>query len=183
MWSPERYLAAWRYAAEMHGEQKVPGTQLPYVVHVAAVTMEVMTALAQSNSVDNADLAVQCALLHDVIEDTPASYADVSARFGVAVADGVLALTKDKTLPTKSAQMADSLARIRQQPREVWTVKLADRITNLQTPPSHWDAAKIVAYRVEAQTILAVLGEADGRLAARLEKKIGRYPGGSSGGW
>lgn len=177
MWSPESYLAAWRYAAEMHGVQKMSGTSLPYLLHVGAVTMEVMAALAQGSRVDDPDLAVQCALLHDVIEDTPASYEDVAARFGVAVASGVLALTKQKTLPTKAEQMADSLARIRQQPKEVWMVKLADRITNLQTPPGHWDAAKIARYRVEAEMILTSLGEADRWLAARLGEKIEKYPG------
>ncbi|MFZ1753511.1 MAG: HD domain-containing protein [Caldilineaceae bacterium] len=177
MWSPDGYLAAWRYAGEMHADQKVPGTELPYIAHVGAVAMEVLSALAQGSRVDNPDLAVQAALLHDVIEDTPATYADVSARFGAAVADGVLALTKDKTLPSKAQQMADSLARIRQQPQEVWMVKLADRITNLQPPPAHWDAAKIAAYRDEAMTILDALGEADGWLAERLRGKIKGYPG------
>jgi len=180
MWSPDSYLNAWKYAAQMHGSQKVPGTQLPYLTHVGAVAMEVMTAIAQSSRaassrVADPDLAVQCALLHDIIEDTPASYTEVAARFGVDVADGVLALTKDTTLPSKAEQMADSLERILQQPREVWMVKLADRITNLQPPPQHWDAAKIAAYRTEAGTILAALGEADGWLAVRLRGKIAKY--------
>jgi (p)ppGpp synthase/HD superfamily hydrolase len=174
-------LTAWNYAAVMHGEQKVPGTELPYLTHVGGVAMEVMTALAQSSRAASSrmadpDLAVQCALLHDVIEDTPATYGDVADRFGVAVADGVLALTKDTTLPSKAERMADSLARIRQQPHEVWMVKLADRITNLQPPPAHWDEAKIAAYRTEAQMILDALGEADGWLAARLQGKIAAYP-------
>ncbi len=172
MWSPDLYLAAWNYAAQMHGGQKVPGTELPYLAHIGAVAMEVLTALAQGSWVDEPDLAVQCALLHDVLEDTSATYADLSERFGVAVADGVLALTKDTTLPSKAAQMADSLARIRGQPRAVWMVKLADRITNLQPPPPHWDAAKIAVYRAEAETILDALGEADKWLAARLRGKI-----------
>lgn len=176
MWSPDIYLAAWNYAAQMHGEQKVPGTEWPYIVHVGAVAMEVMTAIAQGSQAADPDLAVQCALLHDVIEDTPASYVDVAERFGVAVADGVLALTKDVSLPSKAEQMADSLARIRHQPQEVWMVKLADRITNLQPPPAHWDEAKIAAYRAEAGTILAGLGEADPWLAARLAGKIAGYP-------
>jgi (p)ppGpp synthase/HD superfamily hydrolase len=123
------------------------------------------------------DLAVQCALLHDVLEDTPATYAEVAARFGVAVADGVLALTKNKALPSKAEQMADSLTRIRQQPSEVWIVKLADRITNLQPPPAHWDAAKIADYQAESGTILDALGEADGWMAERLRGKIAGYPG------
>lgn len=175
MWSPDLYLAAWNYAAQMHGEQKVPGTQLPYLTHIGSVAMEVMSALTQGGHVDNPDLAVQCALLHDVIEDTPTTYADVAERFGAAVADGVLALTKDTALPSKAEQMADSLARIRRQPQEVWMVKLADRITNLQPPPAHWDNAKIAAYRAEAETILDALGEADGWLAARLRGKIEGY--------
>ena len=177
MWSPDLYLAAWNYAAQMHGGQKVPGTELPYLAHIGAVAMEVLTALAQGSWVDEPDLAVQCALLHDVLEDTSATYADLSERFGVAVADGVLALTKDTALPSKAEQMADSLTRIRRQPRAVWMVKLADRITNLQPPPSYWDDAKIAAYRAEAVTILDALGEADEWLAARLRGKIAGYAG------
>ncbi len=177
MWSPDSYLSAWNYAAAMHGEQKVPGTQLPYLTHVGAVAMEVMTAIAQGSRTTDPNLAVQCSLLHDVIEDTPATYADVAARFGLAVADGVLALTKNKALPSKAEQMADSLARIRQQPPEVWMVKLADRITNLQPPPAHWDDTKIAAYRAEAGTILDALGKADEWLAERLRGKIVGYPG------
>ena len=46
-----------------------------------------------------------------------------------AIGDGILALSKDKTLD-KPLQFADNLRRIRQQPQEVWIVKLADRVTN-----------------------------------------------------
>ncbi len=177
MWSADLYLAAWRYAGDMHGTQKITGSELPYVVHVGAVAMEVIGALAMGSTADNPDLAVQCALLHDVIEDTPATFDDVAANFGLAVAQGVLALTKDATLPSKTMQMSDSLARIRQQPQEVWMVKLADRITNLQPPPAHWNADKIISYRQEAGVILSELGEANAWLALRLKAKIETYPG------
>jgi hypothetical protein len=33
-WSQERYVAALKYAAVAHSGQKVPGSDLPYVVHV-----------------------------------------------------------------------------------------------------------------------------------------------------
>lgn len=177
-WSQEKYLAAWLFAAEVHAAQTVPGTTLPYVVHVGAVAMEILSALANGSVVDDPDLAVQCALLHDVVEDTPITVDQVADRFGDGVAAGVLALSKDSHLPTKAEQMADSLRRIQQQPREVWMVKLADRTVNLQPPPPHWAAAKIAAYREEARTILAVLGPADGYLAQRLAEKIEVYPGG-----
>jgi (p)ppGpp synthase/HD superfamily hydrolase len=174
IWSPDRYRDAWLFAAEVHNGQQVPGTALPYIVHIGMVAMEVTTALVQGNRVDQPDLAVQCALLHDVIEDTGVSYVRVAERFGSAVADGVQALTKDSELP-KSAQMADSLARIEAQPKEIWMVKLADRIANLQPPPSHWNAERVAAYRQEAHQILQRLGPSDAYLAARLQTKIQEY--------
>lgn len=84
-------------------------------------------------------------------------------------------MTKDGTLP-KSEAMADSLRRIRMQPKEVWAVKLADRIANLGPPPSFWKADKVAAYRAEAQTILQALGESHELLATRLAKRIADYP-------
>jgi (p)ppGpp synthase/HD superfamily hydrolase len=40
-WSQERYVAAPKYAAAALSGQKVPGSDLPYVVHVVMVAMEV----------------------------------------------------------------------------------------------------------------------------------------------
>ena len=176
-WSPEAYLAACNFASQAHGLQTLPGAASePYLRHVATVAAEVMAALSRRDDVARPDLAVQCALLHDTVEDTETTIEEVRATFGDAVAAGVAALTKDKTLPTKDAQMADSLARIQAQPAEVWMVKMADRITNLQTPPAFWDAAKVARYRGEAQTILDALGSACGLLSERLADKIAAYP-------
>ena len=94
VWSPDAYADALRFAAERHLTQKVPGTELPYICHVTAVAAEVMNALARERFADP-DLAVQCALLHDTIEDTATTAEEVIARFGSRVADGVRALSKD----------------------------------------------------------------------------------------
>ena len=174
-WSQERYLAALRFAAERHEGQTVPGTSLPYLMHVTSVAMEVMGALGVE-SVSDPDTAVQCALLHDVVEDTPTTVEEVIARFGPTVAAGVDALSKRASAgPTKAERMADSLERIRLQPHEVWMVKLADRITNLQRPPAHWSQDKCTKYRAEAVTILEVLSPASPYLARRLQAKIRDY--------
>lgn len=173
MWDPDAYLDALRFAADRHAGQRVPGTDLPYVVHVVAVAAEVMGALARERFVDP-DLAVQCALLHDTIEDCGVAHADLAARFGGAVADGVAALSKDPARP-KAERMADSLRRIRAQPPEVWIVKLADRITNLAPPPAAWPPAKRAAYRDEAGEILRALAPASLHLADRLAARITRY--------
>ena len=172
-WAQDAYIKAYRFAAQAHIGQLFPGTQISYLMHLSLVCMEVMAALRAEPGRDEA-LAVQCALLHDVIEDTQTSCEQVLAEFGPAVAQGVLALSKDKTLD-RSLQMDDSLARIRQQPQEVWMVKLADRITNLQAPPPDWTREKMAAYKIEALKIFDVLGEASSFLAARLREKIAAY--------
>jgi (p)ppGpp synthase/HD superfamily hydrolase len=72
--------------------------------------------------------------------------------------------------------MVDSLRRIREQPQEVWAVKLADRIANLDAPPPSWTPEKMAAYRSEAERILADLGAGHPALTKRLEQKIASYP-------
>jgi (p)ppGpp synthase/HD superfamily hydrolase len=109
LFSQDSYQQAIRFAAEAHGAQQIPGGQLPYVVHLANVAMEVLAA-AMTDQFD-VDLAVTCALLHDVLEDTQTPAAEVERRFGPRVLSGVCALTKDERLP-KEQRMADSLARL-----------------------------------------------------------------------
>jgi (p)ppGpp synthase/HD superfamily hydrolase len=173
-WSQEKYVAALKYAAAAHSGQKVSGSDLPYVVHVAMVAMEVIAAVQAEDGLD-VDLAVQCALLHDVIEDAGKSYEDLEKTFGKKVADGVLALTKSSKIESKSEKMADSLARVKEQPREIGMVKLADRIVNLQPPPAHWSAEKKSKYREEAIQIHEALKGSSSFLAERLLKKVSEY--------
>lgn len=172
-WNQEKYIAALRFATEAHEGQTITGTSHPYVVHVAQVAMEVMGALMMEH-VDDPDLALQCALLHDVVEDTAISVSVIENKFGRNVASGVLALSKDATLPKIDA-MPDSLTRIRKEPREVWMVKLADRISNLMPPPPHWNAARCAEYQEEARLILETLAPASRLLATRLVTKIEHY--------
>ncbi|MDI1442864.1 HD domain-containing protein [Polyangium sp. 6x1] len=170
--SPDTYARALGFAADAHGAQRVPGKQHPYITHVVTVAAEIL-AVATKDSFD-VELAMTCALLHDTLEDTSASEEEMTRLFGASVACGVRALSKDARLP-KEEQMADSLARIQREPREVWMVKLADRITNLAAPPPYWSREKRIAYREEARRILAALGPASAPLAARLEAKIEAY--------
>jgi (p)ppGpp synthase/HD superfamily hydrolase len=151
----------------------VPGTKLPYLLHLSQVMTEVAAAL-QIEPAEDSELSILCAVLHDTVEDTAVTVADVAAEFGDAVASGVSALSKDGTLP-KAEQMPDSLRRIQLEPPAVWKVKLADRITNLQRPPPHWSHEKAVAYRAQAQQIREALGASSPVLAARLKARIQAY--------
>jgi (p)ppGpp synthase/HD superfamily hydrolase len=137
--------------------------------------MEVVAALAIRSDVENPDLCVQCAILHDVVEDTAVGADDIAEVFGPEVAAGVRALTKHKSAGDKRAQMVDSLERIKAQPHEVWMVKLADRITNLQPPPKHWDKVKVGLYLESAELISTSLRSACPVLGPRIQEKIERY--------
>jgi len=172
-WSQDRYIDAFKFAAESHNGQKYPGTDLPYIVHITMVCMEIIAALAEEPDADG-DLAVQCALLHDTIEDTDVTYELLKGKFGQTVAEGVSALTKNATL-AKDMRMQDSLTRILQQPKEIAMVKLADRITNLQPPPDEWSNSKRQTYLEQAREILAALEGASPRLSRRLAEKIRAY--------
>jgi guanosine-3',5'-bis(diphosphate) 3'-pyrophosphohydrolase len=167
------YQQAIRFAAERHGDQEIPGSGIPYAVHLSNVCMEILFAARATDSFD-LPLAVQVALLHDVLEDTPAREDELANRFGQQVASGVKALTKDETLP-KEERMSDSLRRIKQRPKEIWAVKLADRITNLQPPPPHWTQEKINQYHEEAQIIYNELKDGNAYLAERLKSEISKY--------
>ena len=175
-WTQEQYVKALRYATEAHCaiNQKVPGTEFPYICHPVMVAMEVIAALPHHGHCEG-NLAISCALLHDTIEDTKVTYEDLENCFGAKIAKGVLALSKNKELRDKSLQMEDSLARIREQPKEVWMVKLADRITNLMVPPAYWTIDKRKAYRQEAKLILKELGEGSEYMAERLKERIEAY--------
>lgn len=164
------------FAAQAHQGQTIPATELPYALHTFQVWSEALWGYLQvPNNQWNLDLIMQCALLHDVVEDTSVKLEEIETIFGKSVADGVSALTKNENLPGKPEQMRDSLARIRQQPHEVWMVKIADRIVNLVKPPHYWSQEKRSYYQAEGQVILQQLGGVNAALDARLQSHIDGY--------
>jgi len=173
MWNPDLYQKTLNFAAKAHSQQLIPGSEIPYVTHICNVCMEAVHAVLASQKED-IDLVMQCALLHDTIEDTEVEYDEVVQVFGKQVADGVLALTKDFELPKKE-QMADSLRRILEQSAEVRIVKMADRINNLSDPPHYWTKEKRQQYQIEAGLILEKLGGVNSIIEERLSLKIQRY--------
>ena len=161
---------AWRFAAERHRDQQYPGTGLPYLMHLGAVCLELYPALAAAPERD-AVLTLACAILHDTVEDTDLTPDKLAGFFGEAVAQGVAALSKNPDLRGEEG-MRDSLKRIREQPPEVWMVKMADRCANLGKPPAHWNAEKCRSYADEGEIILEALGAASPLLAARLAERV-----------
>ncbi len=173
MWNQELYIKAMSFAAEAHAGQQVPGQNYSYLYHLTLVAAEAISVLFHEK-VNDPDLLVQCSILHDTVEDTSVTINAIEENFGAGVAAGIAALTKDVGLP-KSQAMEESIERIHAQPTEIWMVKMADRITNLQPPPPHWSRQRCDEYRKEALYILMALGEASPFLTERLALKISNY--------
>ncbi len=169
----DKYNKTLLFAANKHNNQKLPGSELPYLSHVVSVAMEVTIAGYNTPGFD-IPFAMTVALLHDTMEDTNASYIEVKNIFGEEVADSVLALTKFQNLE-KAIQMQNSLDRIKDLKHEVWAVKLADRISNLEAPALDWKYEKRNKYKEGALNILKELGSGNIFLAKRLEDKISEY--------
>lgn len=168
----------WQKISILHSGQTYGGQnkneKIEYINHIGSVVFEVMNAARNTSDFD-ADLAIKCAFLHDTIEDTTLSIEDLEKEYGQQVMNGVLALTKNTNLE-KEHQMKDSLERIKAQPKEVWAVKMADRICNLYAPPYYWKESKREKYLEEAQIIYEYLKEGNDYLAKRLLEKIEIYP-------
>jgi (p)ppGpp synthase/HD superfamily hydrolase len=164
---------AWDFATTKHQNQ-LYGNK-PYITHIGAVVNEVYCARPYIPTSDSLYTLIPCAILHDTIEDTDTTHQDLVSKFGHPIADGVLALTKDKSVGGKSIQLTDSLDRIVEQPIEIAIIKMADRIANLGTPPDNWSIDKIVSYYYQSIEIYDRLEYANFVIAGRLKHKIKLY--------
>ena len=121
---------AYAFGADMHdGQFRHSGE--PYFTHPVAVA-----AILAEQQMDDATLVT--ALLHDTIEDTKASYGDVSQRFSKEIADLVDGVTKLTNLQltstqTKQAENFRKLFMATSRDLRVTLVKLADRLHNMRT--------------------------------------------------
>lgn len=117
-------------AVRWHGAQLRP-TGVPYLEHL----LEALEVLVRGAGVTDTDV-LAAALLHDVVEDTPATIGEVEAEFGPVVAELVDWVTKAPVdgmgRSAKRAAKAAYLRRLREAPRKAIIVKLADRVSNVQ---------------------------------------------------
>lgn len=117
------------FAIEHHGDQRRK-TGVPYLEHL----LEALQILVEGAVVRDPDVLV-AAVLHDVVEDTPCTFADLRAAFGPRVAELVRWVTIPEPGPGEdsSAVREAYLRRLRHAPPDAVLVKLADRMSNVQT--------------------------------------------------
>ncbi len=158
MWENRESYKAIIYAAQKHKNQMMKHPEeTPYLAHIVGVMTNAIKYASMLDCKIDWELLINCALLHDVIEDTDTTYEEIESEFGEKTAHGVLALTKNKTLK-KSEQMKDSIRRIKEQPLEVGIVKLSDRLFNMRDVVPHWSENKLLSYCDEAKYICDELG-------------------------
>lgn len=161
------YNKALFYAAEAHDGQLY--ANLPYFIHVCMVAGEVLMA-DRIEPLSNLKDAVQIALLHDVLEDTPITKEEMLASFEPSVVHGVDLLTKKEGVP-----FSDYFPGIKDGGADVSIIKMCDRIVNLQEPAAHWTAEKIAKYHEESLVILEMFGWSSRYVSERLRMKIELY--------
>jgi GTP diphosphokinase / guanosine-3',5'-bis(diphosphate) 3'-diphosphatase len=127
----ELLVRAYRFSEEAHRGQKRNSGE-PYVTHA----VEVAKILAELQ-LDTATVA--SGLIHDVVEDTKITIADVEREFGAEIAAIVDGLTKIAKLPTSGSKQDRQVESYRKmllsiaKDARVILVKLADRLHNMRT--------------------------------------------------
>ena len=123
-------VRAFHYARAMH-EGQLRRSGEPYITHPVAVATELA-------SLGLGTATLLAALLHDVVEDTPATLEDIREGFGDEVArlvDGVTKLDRIQ-VESKQEQQAETLRKMvvaMARDIRVLVVKLADRLHNMET--------------------------------------------------
>ncbi len=126
----EQIEKAYRFASELHLEQKRRSGE-PYMVHPLSVA-NILADMRMDG------VSIQAALLHDVLEDTSVTSADLRREFGeevTRVVEGVTKITQldfhsaeDRQAETYRKMLLAMVSDIR-----VILVKLADRLHNMRT--------------------------------------------------
>ncbi|EDQ89674.1 uncharacterized protein MONBRDRAFT_25258 [Monosiga brevicollis MX1] len=163
-------LKAAAFAGRAHGKQTRKGDGTPYVNHPIQVA-EFLTEIAGIT-----DLAIlQAALLHDVVEDTSVTLADIRAAFGDQVAGYVQEVSDDKSC-TRHERKAAEIEHARTASRGAKLIKLADKLHNLRsvqgTPPASWDQHRAHAYFGFASEILEACRGTNAALEAAFEHEL-----------
>lgn len=141
--APRRWRKALDFAISHHGKAlRKGGGRVPYVTHV----VDVAETLAYHYP--ERDHLVVAGLLHDAVEDTDATFAQVRKRFGKRVAKLVRAVSKDDeamqahggwTIEERTAGMTEE-----QQRAWLWRARREFMLAHLDVPSAEDEGARDV---------------------------------------
>ena len=121
---------AYRFAEEKHGDQR-RASGIPYILHPTSVAC-ILAELGMDSE------SIAAALLHDVVEDTPATLDDIIKLFGQEIAGLIDGVTKLGKIPysSREEQQAENIRKMliaMSNDIRVIIIKLADRLHNMRT--------------------------------------------------
>ncbi len=158
------YERALKKAAVLHDGQYRKGVhEVPYITHVVSV------AHFTARYTDD-DYVIAAALLHDTIEDTAYTEAELQMTFGARVASFVKAVTEDKSLP-RAQRKAGYVAGLAAGPVEAVLISACDMLHNLSSLIDERDHAeteflrhsfhrdRVLEYEARLKVIRERLGE------------------------
>lgn len=168
-------LRALAFAADRHRFQRRKDADAsPYINHPIALA----DVLANEGGVTDM-VTLAAAVLHDTVEDTLTTPAELEAAFGPAIAGVVDEVTDDRSL-TKAERKAQQIARARTASPRAGLVKLADKICNLRdlaaAPPTGWDLARRQAYFDWAEQVVAGVRGRNAALDAAFDRALAARP-------
>jgi guanosine-3',5'-bis(diphosphate) 3'-pyrophosphohydrolase len=147
-------LSALRFAADKHRDHRRKDSDAsPYINHPIAVA-EVLARIGRVT-----DLAVlQAAVLHDTIEDTATTEAELEQTFGADVSRLVAEVTDDKSLP-KAERKRLQVQHAPHLSRRAKLIKLSDKICNVHdvthSPPEEWSVDRRREYLDWSRQVVA----------------------------
>ncbi|MGD2113133.1 MAG: HD domain-containing protein [Gammaproteobacteria bacterium] len=168
-------LRALAFAAHKHRDQRRKNPDAsPYINHPISL------ASILCNEAHVTDVNVICgALLHDTVEDTETSAAELTDEFGAEIAAIVMDVTDDKSLD-KSARKEKQVEHAAHIRAEAKLVKLADKISNLRDvahdPPPDWDLERRREYFDWAKRVIDRLRGAHPALEAIFDREYANRP-------
>ncbi|NBC82920.1 MAG: HD domain-containing protein [Bacteroidetes bacterium] len=156
------------YAAEKHKYQHRKGQlKIPYINHPLKVAHLLMHITKQTDPV-----LIQAAILHDTLEDTPATYNELADTFGTGVATVVQEVTDDMTLPQQERKkiQIENAAKLSDRAR---LIRIADKICNLKDIieyPPLWPKSRKIKYALWAKEVVNACGETHAELEKYFEQ-------------
>lgn len=144
----EMTMLAKEFALKAHGNQKYGKSPYGYHLH------KVVNVLKRFGHESN--LLLASAWLHDVVEDTYVNISEIEQIFGTEIASVVDLVTNVSGIPKKKSKVL-TYSRIATNPTAM-TVKLADRIANVEEGILNAKTGKVSKYRKEHTLFSSLLG-------------------------
>ena len=168
-------IKALSFAAYKHRNQSRKGAKpIPYINHPIAVA----DLLVRTGSVGDPE-TIAAALLHDTVEDTGTSLAELETEFGPVISQLVAELSDDKSLPKeerkrRQVEHAPSLS------DRARSIKLCDKISNLRDvvvdPPKGWSLERKQKYFDWAKEVVDKIRGTNAELERAFDEAFAKRP-------